>query len=311
MQDSWPAIATLSLRLPSVNAHSREIYLIERNSIRKHVPDSRDSKVKRKGGKGMTEKVKASDCLVVAADFKVGEDGIEGVRKKVLALATLLKGTGVYIKVNSILRACGYELIKELHDLGVRVMADLKLVDIPKTMEFDAAFLAEYGPEIITVMANAGVDGMSAFCAELESRCGGEVLAVTILTSLDEEGCHEVYHCPTKVGVLGLSRLAQSAGCDGLVLSGKEVPIITKRSEIASALSLNTPGVRPGGEEVEGEDQDKARVVTPGIAIERGVKRVIIGRPITQADNPRAVVVKILEEIRVALEEKAKKEAEK
>ena len=242
--------------------------------------------------------LQAKDRLVVAADFKLAEDGLEGVRKKVIGLATQLQGLGVIIKVNSILRACGYELIKQLHDLGVQVMADLKLVDIPKTMELDAALLAEFKPEIITVMANAGVGGMSAFCKELQSRCGGHVLAVTILTSLDEEGCHEVYNCPTKVGVLRLARLAAMAGCNGLVLSGKEVPVITDRDELAIELSLNTPGIRPGWSVVEGDDQ--ARIVTSTIAIERGVRRLIIGRPITQADDPREAAEKTLAEIKEA-----------
>lgn len=247
----------------------------------------------------MSQILEPADRLVVAADFKPEQvSGVAGVRGKVLALASKLEGTGVYIKINSILRSCGYGLIGELHDLGVRVMADLKLNDIPNTMKLDAALLEPYRPDLLTIMASSGVDGMAAVCAEMGADT--EVLAVTILTTFDEECCHEVYNCPTKVGVLKLARLASAAECDGLVLSGKEVPIIAKRPEIIEILTLNTPGVRPEWSVVEGDDQK--RIVTPSDAIKSGVDRIIIGRPITQADDPREAVQKTLEEISTALE---------
>lgn len=244
---------------------------------------------------------KPEDRLIVAADFKPDKDGIVGVQKKVIALAEQLKGMGVYIKVNSILRACGYEFIDQLHDLGLRVMADLKLVDIPATMAIDGALLDKAQPDLLTVMANASVAGISSVVKELSST---EVLAVTILTSLDEEECQGVYGCSTKAGVVRFARLAQLAGCGGLVLSGKEVPMITSRPELD--LTLNTPGIRPQWAIVKGDDQK--RVVTPADAIKNGVDRIIIGRPITQADDPGDAVKKTLEEIQEAMEEKNKEE---
>jgi len=244
-----------------------------------------------------------ADRLIVAADFKPDTDtlsGVDGVRSKVLALATKLEGTGVCIKINSILRACGYGLIHDLQDLGLTVMADLKLVDIPATMRIDGELLAIYKPDLLTVMANSSIAGMSAIREVLPET---EIMAVTVLTSLDEEECQQIYCCSTKAGVVRFARMAQTAGCQSLVCSGKEVEVIKSRKDLG--LFLNTPGIRPQWAIVEGDDQK--RVTTPAQAIANGVDRIIIGRPITQANSPADAVKKTLDEIQQAVEEEAKK----
>ena len=107
--------------------------------------------------------LKPEERLIVAADYSPKEHGgVEGVRSKVLSLAESLSGLGVNIKVNSVLRALGYSLISRLRDFGLRTFADLKLIDIPHTMKFDGEFLAEFKPEMLTVMCCAGIDGMNA-----------------------------------------------------------------------------------------------------------------------------------------------------
>lgn len=240
--------------------------------------------------------MEVSERLIVAADYDPRKfDGINGVREKVLRLADTLEGLGVIIKVNSILRACGYDLIKELHNLGLRVFADLKLIDIPNTMETDGAMLAEVKPELVTVMCCAGIDGM----ASVQKAIGGEteVLGVSILTSFDEEECQAIFTCSTKAGVLRFARMAQLAGLGGLILSSQEAEMLSKKKELV--LSLNTPGIRPEWSLVAGDDQK--RVMTPGKAIEAGAKRIVIGRPIVQADSPREAAMKTLEEIENAL----------
>lgn len=242
--------------------------------------------------------------LIVAADYSPKEyGGIQGVKKKVLDLAIDLK-EGVYVKVNSILRAIGYDLIVMLHDLGLKVFADLKLIDIPKTMKIDGEMLKEVKPEILTVMCCAGVDGMRDVQETLKGIT--EVLGVTVLTSLDEKKCKEIFVCSPKAGVLKFAHMAQSAGLGGLILSPKEVEIIKSEPKLAS-LILNTPGIRPEWSVVKGDDQ--ARVVTPKKAIESGADRIVIGRPITQAgpndkglpQTPREAVERTLEEIRQGL----------
>lgn len=247
--------------------------------------------------------METSERLIVAADFdprKFG--GINGVREKVLKLADTLEGLGVIIKVNSILRACGYSLIKDLHELGLRVFADLKLVDIPNTMETDGAMLAEVKPELLTVMCCAGIDGMASVQKVIGSET--EVLGVSVLTTFDEEECQAIFTCSTKAGVLRFARMAQLAGLGGLILSSQEAEMLSKKKELL--LSLNTPGIRPKWSLVAGDDQK--RVMTPGKAIDAGAKRIVIGRPITQDDNPREATEKTLREIEEAMKEGDKKD---
>jgi len=249
--------------------------------------------------------LKVEERLIVAADYSPKEyGGIKGVEQKVLALARNLEGLGVYIKVNSVLRAVGYGLITKLHDLGLKVFADLKLVDIPNTMGTDGEMLAEVKPEIMTVMCCAGVDGMNA----VQNILGDitEVLGVTILTSLNEEECQAIFTCSTKAGVLKFARMAQLAGLGGLILSPKEVDVLNKRFELT--LTLNTPGIRPSWSIIEGDDQ--SRVLTPQKAIENGAERIVIGRPVLKArpndqglpQNPRGAVERTLEEIKAGLQ---------
>lgn len=242
--------------------------------------------------------------LIVAADYSPKDfGGIAGVEKQVLALATDLQGTGVYIKVNSVLRAVGYSLITRLHDLGLKVFADLKLIDIPNTMGTDGEMLAEVKPDILTVMCCAGIDGMRAVQKILGSTT--EVLGVTILTSLNEEECQAIFTCSTKAGVLRFSRMAQLAGLGGLILSPQEVEVVNKRFELT--LSLNTPGIRPIWSLVEGDDQ--SRVLTPQKAIVAGAQRIVMGRPVVKAGpndkgmpkSPREAVERTIEEIEAGL----------
>ena len=154
----------------------------------------------------LTRELTPAERLILPADFKPDKGGIDGTRRKVLALADSVAGTGVIIKVNSALRACGYNLIKDLHDRDVRVMADLKLIDIPETMEIDALTIADYNPELLTVMCCAGIEGMTRVHNNLQST---EVLGVTVLTNLDEEDCQAIFTCSSKAGVLRFARMAQ------------------------------------------------------------------------------------------------------
>lgn len=249
----------------------------------------------------MQSQLKLEERLIVAADFDPREHGgVKGVEEKVLQLGTELSGLGVYIKVNSILRASGYTLIEKLHNMGLKVFADLKLIDIPNTLRTDGQILSQFKPELLTVMCNAGIDAMRA----LQQSVGQdtEVLGVTVLTSLNEEETQQIFSCSAKAGVLRFARMAQLAGVGGLILSPKEIEVVKDRPELN--LTLNTPGVRPKWSLVENDDQ--SRVLTPKMAIENGADRIVMGRPILQAkpndqglpSSPREAVERTLEEIR-------------
>lgn len=248
------------------------------------------------------------DRLAVAADFDPEEHGgIDGVHAKVLELARDLRGLGVYIKVNSILRAVGYNLVDELRDQGLKIFADLKLIDIPATLEADGKFLSKFQPEVLTVMCSAGVDAMRALKQVVG--VGTEVLGVTVLTSFTDEDYGASFGNSIRADVLKFARLVQLAGLPGIVSSPAEAAMLKARVELS--LELTTPGVRLAGVTIQGDDQNLERVMTPGGAIRAGVKRVVMGRPITGAKpnkdglprSPREAAEKILDEIAKALEE--------
>ena len=238
-----------------------------------------------------------SERLIVAADFEPRkEGGVKNAVNKVVELAGMLKGTGAYIKVNSVLRAYGYDLIRLLHEDGLRVFADLKLIDIPNTMKTDGEYLEEYKPDILTVMCSAGIDGMYEVKKVLPTKT--EVLGVTVLTSLNEEECEGIHGCSIRAGVLRFARMAQLSGLKGLILSPKEMEIVQSRFELCF-LELNTPGIRP--EWISLAKDDQSRVMTPKEAIEKGATRIVVGRPIVRANDPRGAFQRTLEEIEQGL----------
>jgi len=253
----------------------------------------------------MDRKLTLAERLIVPADFSSGgEYGVTRIRNKVTTLARQLEGTGVIIKVNSASRTCGHGLIEILHGLGVKVMNDLKLNDIPNTMATDAEILAEFKPELLTVMCSAGVEGMSRVQKTLEGIT--EVLGVTVLTSLNDDQCKDIYGRTSAEGVVYFANLAYLANLGGLVLSGQELPLINERRGLWN-LSRNTPGIRPTWSVVPGDDQ--SRVMTPRAAIMAGADRIIVGRPILNAkpnddglpSSPREAVEATLIEIKEAL----------
>ncbi len=230
-------------------------------------------------------------CLIVAADFELPEiNRILWIEKEVLELADELADTGVIIKVNTALRAVGCRLIPKLHERGVGVMADLKLLDIPATLRNDGYLLEEVGPEMLTASCTTGVDSMRALKERLPQT---EVLGVTVLTTFDDADAQAMFTCPTMDAVMRLAHLAMQASLDGLVSSPQEAEIL--RAEFGLLMSLNTPGVRPEWAMVPNDDQK--RVMTPAKAIEAGANRVVVGRPITQARNRRDAVLRTIDEI--------------
>ena len=235
--------------------------------------------------------------LIVAADFKpTGSNGRKWVREQVLALADSLKGTGVYLKVNSALRACGYGLINEIHSRGLLVFADLKLFDIGETLSTDGILLDELKPEILTTVCGAGVTAMQALKAELPDT---EVLGVTVLTSLRDADTQAMFTCSTEEAVMRFAEVAAEAKIDGLISSAMEVKVL--RAKFGMLLSLNTPAIRPTWSIVPGDDQNPDRIMTPAKAIKAGADRIVVGRPIVKAKNPYDAAMRTIEEIAEAM----------
>ena len=234
-----------------------------------------------------------AERLIVPADFKpTAPNGKDWVKAQVLALADSLKGTGVYLKVNSALRASGYDLIGEIQSRGLRVFADLKLFDIGNTLSTDGVLLKEAKPELLTTACVAGVTAIQALKAELPDT---EVLGVTVLTSLKDADTQAMFTCSTEEAVMRFAQVAADAKIDGLISSPKEAEVL--RAKFGIVLSLNTPAIRPTWAIVPGDDQNPDRIMTPAKAIKAGADRIVVGRPIVKAEKPYDAVMRTIEEI--------------
>jgi orotidine-5'-phosphate decarboxylase len=244
----------------------------------------------------MKKMLKLEERLIVAADFKPpGGSGRFWVETQVLGLAKKLERTGVILKVNSALRACGHGLIDQIHNHGLGVFADLKLYDIPNTLETDGAFLRRSRPELLTTVCSAGVAAMSALQKELPET---EVLGVTVLTSLNGADVQEVYGRNMDDTVLTLAKQAVVAGIGGWICSPREAAILRILSD---RMTINTPAIRPAWFKDPKDDQNPERIMTPAKAIQAGADRIVVGRPILKASDPLDAVKRTLDEIASAV----------
>ncbi len=185
-----------------------------------------------------------------------------------------------------------FQLAAELRGLGKKVFADLKLFDIPATVAGAVRQLARHQIQFCTVHGN---DGMLRAAAEAKGHM--KILAVTALTSLDQGDLDDLgFKCDVRTLVLSRARRALECGCDGVVSSGLEVPAL--RESVDPALITVCPGIRPI---LNDEVDDQQRVVTPARAISDGADYLVVGRPIRDADDPRAAAEAIQEEIASAL----------
>jgi len=211
---------------------------------------------------------------------------------QVLGLAQEIGKLNPIIKVNSALRREGYDLINWLRKKGAKVFADLKLHDIKQTEETDGTLLETFAPDILTVMAQSGVEGMRAL--KLASDPGTKVIAVGVLTSLTEKDFDRMYPGRSVIQQqVVFLEMALEAGLDGFVCAGTELSAMRKLT--GADFELIVPGIRPVWAEVKNDDQ--RRVTTIAEALGNGATRVVIGRPITQAEN-RAHATKLsIEEI--------------
>lgn len=216
-------------------------------------------------------------------------------RDKALSLAKKLREARVIVKVNDLLDDPGPKIITELRDLGVEVMDDPKLHDIPNTVKTRAKKHAAYRPKFITVHASGGVAMMRA---AVEGAGNSKILAVTVLTSLGEEECNINLGGPVKVKVLQFARNALLAGVYGIVCSPQELKFLSGFAELKSLIKV-TPGIRPKWH-IDPKD-DQSRITTPYDAVMLGADYGVIGRPIVKSDDPVQAVWKTQEEIESAM----------
>ena len=187
----------------------------------------------------------------------------------------------------------GPQIVRDLVASGRRVFLDLKYHDIPNTVGAAVTEASKLGVSMLTVHASGGGKMLRAAVKAAESAPGLMVLAVTVLTSLNDEDL-------AKLGIRGrvidqvtrLAALSLANGCQGVVASALEAAEL--RAELGSGFAIVTPGVRPAGS----GHGDQARVVTPAEAIAAGATHIVVGRPITEAEDPAAEARAILGQIR-------------
>jgi orotidine-5'-phosphate decarboxylase len=189
------------------------------------------------------------------------------------------------------------EVVEFVHLFAGQVFFDCKFNDIPNTVAGAAKAVSTLGVKMFDVHASAGIEAMKA---AVTNKGDSLVLAITVLTSLDDNNSQLIFGAPAKAKVLQLARDAKLAGCDGIVCSPQELEILRKQSEL-DGLMMITPGIRPEW----AATGDQRRVMTPAEAIKAGATALVIGRPITRPEasigTQAMAAQKILEEIKSAL----------
>jgi len=230
--------------------------------------------------------INPAERLIVALD--------QPSRRSALAVAAELQGICRWLKVGlELYLAAGQGVIEELSRQGFSIFLDLKLHDIPNTVAGAVRSVAASGAELLTIHA---VGGPAMLTAAAEAAAGinsaPRLLAVTVLTSIDAAQLAAIgITDPADVQVLRLAKMATASGITGLVCSPEETNLL--RVELGAAPLLVTPGIRPTG----AEPQDQKRIATPASAIAAGASMLVVGRPVTQADDPAKAAEAILKEI--------------
>lgn len=218
--------------------------------------------------------VTARDRLIVALDVPTVDEAHALVRR--------LDGAVTYYKIGlELVMQGGLDLARELKRDGKRVFLDMKLLDISNTVERAVANAAETGVDLLTIHGHDTKTIKAAVAGRGKSRL--KILAVTVLTHLGADDVREQGHALSPADLVLLrAKLACEAGCDGVVASGHEAARI--RATTGDGFLIVTPGIRMPG----GSAGDQERIMTPDHAISAGADYLVVGRPITQADDPHA-----------------------
>jgi orotidine-5'-phosphate decarboxylase len=225
--------------------------------------------------------MQATDRLIVAIDRSSRDD--------ILRLADALQGVAGILKIGlQAFVSNGPSIVREVTARGAKVFLDLKIHDIPNTAGHAVADAAALGAEMVTVHASGGEAMLRAVATDSTL-----VLGVTILTSLDDAELRRIGLTGTPLdNAVRLAKLAQDSGLRGVVASPHEVAAI--RNACGDAMRIVVPGIRPEGSEAG----DQRRTMTPAAAIAAGADYIVVGRPITDAGDPRAAALALVDSLR-------------
>lgn len=224
--------------------------------------------------------------IIVALDYPEAAPALELAERLDPAMCRLKVGKELFV-------AAGPQLVRALVDRGHAVFLDLKFHDIPNTVAQACKAAARLGVWMLNVHASGGLVMMRAAREALEEIWPRpRLIAVTVLTSLSRPDLAAIgLDLPPEEQVLRLARLSREAGLDGVVCSAREAEIL--RRELGPDFLLVTPGIRPPGS--AGDDQQ--RVLTPIQALRAGADYLVVGRPVTRAPDPVAVLQRLHDEI--------------
>ena len=227
-----------------------------------------------------------TDRLIVALDVPTTTEA--------QALVARIDGAATFYKIGlQLLATDGMALARTLSRTGHKTFLDWKLHDIPATVEKATAALADAGATFLTVHATPQV---MAAAVKGRGSSAMKILGVTVLTSLDQAALHALGHTHTPRDLVMLRvQQAMEAGVDGVVASPEEAADI--RAAAGDRLLIVTPGIRPAGADVG----DQKRIATPASAIADGADYLVVGRPITEAADPKAAAAAIQLEIAAAV----------
>ncbi|KGQ52929.1 orotidine 5'-phosphate decarboxylase [Gallibacterium anatis] len=221
--------------------------------------------------------------VIVALDYETKKEAMQLVDQIDPSLCRLKVGKEMFTTL-------GTEFVKELQRRNFDVFLDLKFHDIPNTVARAVRSAADLGVWMVDMHASGGLRMMEAAKKILEpyGKDAPILIAITVLTSMEEADLLQIgVNTSPEEHVIRLARLSQRAGLDGVVCSPQEVEILRQRC--GNEFKLVTPGIRPEGSQLG----DQRRVMTPREAINAGSDYLVIGRPITQAADPVAVLKQI------------------
>jgi len=224
--------------------------------------------------------MQATDRLIVAID--------RSSRDEILRLADALHGSVGLLKIGlQAFVSNGPSIVREVQERGAKVFLDLKIHDIPNTAQHAVAEAAALGVEMVTVHASGGTAMLRACAVDTTL-----VLGVTILTSLDDTELARIGFSGSALdNATRLAKLAQASGLRGIVASAHEIAAI--REACGRDLRIVVPGIRPEGSDAG----DQRRTKTPAAAIAAGADYIVVGRPVTDAHDPRAAALAIVDSL--------------
>ena len=224
-----------------------------------------------------------TDKLILALDVDRSDEALAFVRLLKPYLSLFKVGSQLFTRE-------GPALVHTLRAEGIDLFLDLKWHDIPQTVGHAVASAVALDVRYVTVHAAGGLEMLQAAQAAVKgSRT--EILAVTVLTSLDDGALRQIgFERTAAEQVVRLARIAVLAGVNGLVCSPHEIELI--RQQIQERVKLVTPGVRSGSE----GQQDQKRTLSAAEALKRGANHLVIGRPITKAADPVVATLALMAE---------------